>query len=153
MRWLRFLRGRRRHCCVLFRFRKQIEMITIIQRPQIAHIVSQERGCENDRTDDNGGNPKDSSAFLARWRHRHGSDHSYSRGNLPCCNNCMLSSHVHGYSICVYERLIILMFLCQFMMLLKADHDLGQSVFPAFCVSCRKAAARSCAICSRRNMP
>jgi len=46
----------------------------------------------------------------------------------------MLRSHVHDYSICVYERLIILMFLCQFMMLLKADRDLGQPVFPAFCV-------------------
>jgi len=40
----------------------------------------------------------------------------------------MLRSHVHGYIICVYERLIILMFLCQFMMLHTADCDLAQPV-------------------------
>jgi len=104
-------------------------MIAAVQRSQVSHVVGKQCGRENDRADDNSCNPEHSPAFLARWRHRHDRDLQLLPRNPALLQRPHVAQLAHAYSICVYERLIILMFLCQFMMLLRATIGKARSGF------------------------
>lgn len=48
----------------MHRLTEQIQMITGIERLEIAHVVGKKRRRQNDRADDDRRNPEDSPAFL-----------------------------------------------------------------------------------------